>query len=577
MEPLSRRACLRTLSLGLVLCLTWPISISASDGLVSLDIDGDGQALPLTDGILLLRGLFGFQGDALVVDAVAENARYKTSEEIEVRIEALRSYIDVDADGRVSGLTDGLMIIRSLFGFEGEDLIKGTISQSSERDTAAAISEFIGELEDGYYLERELIRLPQPDLSRLSYGSATAYLMEPRGFSEDGSLLLVRTTYLDDGESTVSLRYSMDIWSVNDEEYVSNVAIDAFGLESSREYDVREAVIVGNSTSYSILAKVRNKSDGSERLVQLKNRDLYSSDLLSGFLGFNTETNVERFILSEDTRFLAIQTSDSIYASDINPDTNDTSDIYLLDSLSGLIFRVCELAGAETYSPCVLTDLVNVGDQIRVAFVSTSAFVSPSRIDINSSDISSSELDRADLYVWEANIDSSINPSTNFTLISKDSEGFASGKIDVQDQVAIVQQKIFFNSSSAQIDLTDSNNQTDGFFYWNDQVSKIINNTDLELEDGGVFVGSDQISRFVLLLSSSSEVVSNQTQQLLRLDLEEGSYLIVSSNPFLSDGWVINGSLSPDGGRVAFTADASNLVAGPMVTVSGDLYVKLYF
>ena len=41
-------------------------------GLAQLDVDGNGQALPLSDGLLLLRYFFEFRGTALIVGAVEE-------------------------------------------------------------------------------------------------------------------------------------------------------------------------------------------------------------------------------------------------------------------------------------------------------------------------------------------------------------------------------------------------------------------------------------------------------------------------------------------------------------------------
>ena len=35
-----------------------------------LDIDGDGESKPLTDGLLLIRYLFGFSGDSLISGAI---------------------------------------------------------------------------------------------------------------------------------------------------------------------------------------------------------------------------------------------------------------------------------------------------------------------------------------------------------------------------------------------------------------------------------------------------------------------------------------------------------------------------
>ena len=56
---------------------------------MALDIDGDGQVKPLTDGMLVLRYLFDFRGDTLINGAVAANASRKTSAEIESRIQSI--------------------------------------------------------------------------------------------------------------------------------------------------------------------------------------------------------------------------------------------------------------------------------------------------------------------------------------------------------------------------------------------------------------------------------------------------------------------------------------------------------
>ena len=64
-------------------------SLSLRVGAVSLDIDGDGKAAPLTDGLLVIRYLFGFRGDSLISGAVAAGATRTKAEEIEPVIEAL--------------------------------------------------------------------------------------------------------------------------------------------------------------------------------------------------------------------------------------------------------------------------------------------------------------------------------------------------------------------------------------------------------------------------------------------------------------------------------------------------------
>ncbi|MDC3331412.1 hypothetical protein OAV43_04355, partial [Pseudomonadales bacterium] len=66
--------------------------------LASLDIDGDGQAKALTDGLLVIRRLFGFSGTTLINGAVSGAAVYTTPESIAERIDAFSEGLDVDAD-----------------------------------------------------------------------------------------------------------------------------------------------------------------------------------------------------------------------------------------------------------------------------------------------------------------------------------------------------------------------------------------------------------------------------------------------------------------------------------------------
>ena len=40
----------------------------------TLDVDGNGKAEPLTDGLLIIRYLFGFTGEALTSGAISSNA-----------------------------------------------------------------------------------------------------------------------------------------------------------------------------------------------------------------------------------------------------------------------------------------------------------------------------------------------------------------------------------------------------------------------------------------------------------------------------------------------------------------------
>lgn len=111
------------------------------------DIDNDGSARALTDGLLVIRYLFGFSGDALVADAVGESAKLIDSSEIQSYLSAVEeaSILDIDGNGDADALTDGLLLIRGLFGFSGDALIVGAVGDSAQRSSATAISAYISE------------------------------------------------------------------------------------------------------------------------------------------------------------------------------------------------------------------------------------------------------------------------------------------------------------------------------------------------------------------------------------------------------------------------------------------------
>ena len=109
----------------------------------SWDIDASGKAEPLTDGLIILRYLFGFTDDALVNGALAGNATRRSSLDIYAFLETHAAQLDVDGDGRAEPLTDGLLLLRYLFGFEASALTTGAISANAQRTETAAITDFI--------------------------------------------------------------------------------------------------------------------------------------------------------------------------------------------------------------------------------------------------------------------------------------------------------------------------------------------------------------------------------------------------------------------------------------------------
>ena len=110
----------------------------------SWDLDGNGHADALTDGLLMLRHNFQIRGDDLVNGAVAVNSPLTTLE-VEQSIENAYDIVDIDDDGRVDALTDGLILLRHLFGLAGDALTIGVISDTSNRSTNIQIEQYLAQ------------------------------------------------------------------------------------------------------------------------------------------------------------------------------------------------------------------------------------------------------------------------------------------------------------------------------------------------------------------------------------------------------------------------------------------------
>jgi hypothetical protein len=110
------------------------------------DVDGNGGAHALTDGLLIIRRLFGFGGSDLTEGAVAGDCTRCDATTIAAHIDQIHEGLDVDGNGQTDALTDGLLIIRYLFGFQGTDLTDGAVGGGCTRCTAAEISEYCATL-----------------------------------------------------------------------------------------------------------------------------------------------------------------------------------------------------------------------------------------------------------------------------------------------------------------------------------------------------------------------------------------------------------------------------------------------
>jgi hypothetical protein len=116
----------------------------------SLDVDGNGRADALTDGILVLRYLFDAQGSWNYADALGSGATRTTREAIRAFLDGARgNVLDVDSNGSADALTDGILILRYLFDPEGSWNYADALGNIATRTTRAGLKSFLDERNPG--------------------------------------------------------------------------------------------------------------------------------------------------------------------------------------------------------------------------------------------------------------------------------------------------------------------------------------------------------------------------------------------------------------------------------------------
>jgi beta-glucanase (GH16 family) len=181
------------------------------------DIDGNGQADALTDGLLFLRYAFGLDGEPLINGVVAEDAQYTTAEELALELEEIfASSGDVDGNGSVDALTDGLLLLRYLFELDGDALTTDVIGEGAIRTDSSGLEA---------YMSAVMPQAPYITLNgsaAVDHEQATSYVDTGATATDvvDGSVTVIMTGSVD---SDVAGVYSLSYSATDSEGNVSRV------------------------------------------------------------------------------------------------------------------------------------------------------------------------------------------------------------------------------------------------------------------------------------------------------------------------------------------------------------------
>jgi len=109
-----------------------------------VDVDADGSVSMLGDGVLLARHEAGLRDEALTAGVLGPAAARTTADELSRFMQHTRPLYDIDGDLWLMSPTDRMLLFRYLLGFRGESLTLGLeIDPSAERTTADAIEAYL--------------------------------------------------------------------------------------------------------------------------------------------------------------------------------------------------------------------------------------------------------------------------------------------------------------------------------------------------------------------------------------------------------------------------------------------------
>lgn len=99
----------------------------------ALDVDLNGSYEARADGQMMVRYLLGVRGSALTANSIGVLATRTDPAAILTHLDNIRPLLDVDGNGQVDALTDGLMILRYMLGLTGAAMTQGAIGVGATR------------------------------------------------------------------------------------------------------------------------------------------------------------------------------------------------------------------------------------------------------------------------------------------------------------------------------------------------------------------------------------------------------------------------------------------------------------
>ncbi|MGK7901603.1 MAG: Ig-like domain-containing protein [Hormoscilla sp.] len=148
-----------------------------------LDIDGDGELNALTDGRLVLLDLFGLLDENTVASSIGPDATRTTLADIEGYLDSIRPLLDIDGDGEVDALSDGVLNVAHQI-----EVLEAVLQRAVREGAARTTSEEIGAYLDS--LQNEL-PVAADDSATIALGTEGTIAVLENDSDPDGNPLTI--------------------------------------------------------------------------------------------------------------------------------------------------------------------------------------------------------------------------------------------------------------------------------------------------------------------------------------------------------------------------------------------------
>ena len=282
--------------------------------------------------------------------------------------------------------------------------------------------------------------VPYPALASVAVGSYDPIGINPLGFSLSENYLWVKTSYIDSayldlcsdvfGYDLVAKNFTTDLGSLlvaklgHSGTAIASVASTSY-TNVAQGYTSQEQVLV----LYKDVPVEGRQADTSDRLAVIQNNQVVDTDLiahaLSGYSSYDLNLRVSSFAVANNGRYVAL-VSDSVYFTSTGFDTNDKTDVFLLDRETQQFYCVSQVEGAIGNGDSTLVDIrVTTQGHLQVL------------IESDASSFSSKDQTNGltDVYLWDAPVADLTNATLTLVSQANSSATGGSGALFGADKV----------------------------------------------------------------------------------------------------------------------------------------------